>query len=58
MWCANILNGKINLCRKAASTWTKQVQVNSDASPESPQADGYSWRKYGQKDILKAKNPR
>lgn len=44
--------------RKAASTWTQQVTVNTGTNTESPQADGYSWRKYGQKDILGTKHPR
>ncbi|KAL8138860.1 hypothetical protein V2J09_004861 [Rumex salicifolius] len=44
--------------RKAASTWTQQVKVSSGAESEGPKADGFSWRKYGQKDILGTKNPR
>lgn len=39
--------------RKALPQWSEQVQV-----PEGPLADGYSWRKYGQKDILGATFPR
>ncbi|KAL8150400.1 hypothetical protein V2J09_020208 [Rumex salicifolius] len=45
---------KKNSCRKSASTWTKHVKLSS----ENGINDGYSWRKYGQKDILGAKHPR
>lgn len=39
--------------------WTKQVQVcPGTVGLEEPLDDGYSWRKYGQKDILGAKYPR
>ncbi|XP_051119109.1 probable WRKY transcription factor 53 [Andrographis paniculata] len=44
--------------RKLQPTWTEQVRVNSDNGLEGPIDDGYSWRKYGQKDILGAKYPR
>lgn len=44
--------------RKMMSTWTEQVKVNSENGLEGPPDDGYSWRKYGQKDILGAKHPR
>lgn len=39
-------------------TWTEQVSVASENGLEGPTDDGYSWRKYGQKDILGAKYPR
>lgn len=39
-------------------TWTEQVKVGTDKGLEGPPEDGYSWRKYGQKDILGAKYPR
>lgn len=39
-------------------TWTEQVRVNPENGLEGPTDDGYSWRKYGQKDILGAKYPR
>ncbi|GMI76411.1 hypothetical protein HRI_001310400 [Hibiscus trionum] len=35
-----------------------QVRVSSENLLEGPHDDGYSWRKYGQKDILGAKYPR
>jgi hypothetical protein len=35
-----------------------QVRVRSAGGPDAPEDDGFSWRKYGQKDILGAKNPR
>ncbi|KAL0447768.1 UNVERIFIED_CONTAM: putative WRKY transcription factor 53 [Sesamum latifolium] len=44
--------------RKLQPTWTEQVRVNSENGLEGPTDDGYSWRKYGQKDILGAKYPR
>lgn len=34
------------------------MKVNSENGLEGPGDDGYSWRKYGQKDILGAKYPR
>uniref|UniRef100_A0A7C9EXS3 WRKY domain-containing protein n=1 Tax=Opuntia streptacantha TaxID=393608 RepID=A0A7C9EXS3_OPUST len=47
--------------RKKASPRIKWVRVDPGGSvsvPGAPPDDGYSWRKYGQKDILKAKHPR
>ncbi|XP_073133209.1 probable WRKY transcription factor 53 [Henckelia pumila] len=44
--------------RKLQPTWTEQVKVNSESGLEGPTDDGFSWRKYGQKDILGAKYPR
>ncbi|KAJ4823157.1 hypothetical protein Tsubulata_016395 [Turnera subulata] len=44
--------------RKTTPKWTDQVRVNSENGLEGPHDDGYSWRKYGQKDILGAKHPR
>ncbi|KAG9143161.1 hypothetical protein Leryth_021363 [Lithospermum erythrorhizon] len=44
--------------RKAMPTWTEQVRINPHTGLEGPGEDGYSWRKYGQKDILGAKYPR
>lgn len=44
--------------RKAMPTWTEQVRINPHTGLEGPGDDGYSWRKYGQKDILGAKYPR
>jgi len=44
--------------RKILPRWTDQVRVNSETGLEGPHDDGYSWRKYGQKDILGAKYPR
>ncbi|EXC02925.1 putative WRKY transcription factor 41 [Morus notabilis] len=44
--------------RKVLPRWTDQVRVSSENGLEGPQDDGYSWRKYGQKDILGAKYPR
>ncbi|CAI0441612.1 unnamed protein product [Linum tenue] len=44
--------------RKTMPRWTDQVKVSSENGLEGPIDDGYSWRKYGQKDILGAKYPR
>ncbi|GLT90784.1 hypothetical protein SLE2022_087020 [Rubroshorea leprosula] len=44
--------------RKTQPRWTDQVKVSSEGVLEGPHDDGYSWRKYGQKDILGAKYPR
>ncbi|KAL0371904.1 UNVERIFIED_CONTAM: putative WRKY transcription factor 53 [Sesamum calycinum] len=44
--------------RKLQPTRTELVRVNSENGLEGPTDDGYSWRKYGQKDILGAKYPR
>ncbi|XP_022981626.1 probable WRKY transcription factor 41 [Cucurbita maxima] len=44
--------------RKAQPRWKVQVKVNSETGFEGPHEDGYSWRKYGQKDILGATYPR
>ncbi|CAA6671573.1 unnamed protein product [Spirodela intermedia] len=38
--------------------WKKQVRANPGTSLEGPPEDGFSWRKYGQKDILGAAHPR
>ncbi|KAA8516155.1 hypothetical protein F0562_019334 [Nyssa sinensis] len=45
--------------RKTLPRWTEQVRVCSGTGAEvGPLDDGYSWRKYGQKDILGANFPR
>ncbi|KAJ8747871.1 hypothetical protein K2173_013039 [Erythroxylum novogranatense] len=44
--------------RKDMPRWTQQVRVSPGMGLEGPLDDGYSWRKYGQKDILGAKYPR
>ncbi|KAH9626690.1 hypothetical protein KSS87_021589 [Heliosperma pusillum] len=47
--------------RKLMTKWTKTVNVGPDklgSGLEGPFADGFSWRKYGQKQILGAKFPR
>ncbi|CAN0908785.1 Probable WRKY transcription factor 41 [Linum grandiflorum] len=44
--------------RKTAARWTDHVRISSENGLESCIDDGYSWRKYGQKDILGAKYPR
>jgi len=43
--------------RKTQPKWSAQVRVNS-VQDVGPLDDGFSWRKYGQKDILGAKYPR
>ncbi|GKU96691.1 hypothetical protein SLEP1_g9900 [Rubroshorea leprosula] len=42
--------------RKAMATWTQLFKVPTGS--QVPLDDGYSWRKYGQKDILGSKYPR
>lgn len=44
--------------KSAVPRWTKQVQICPGTGLEGPLDDGFSWRKYGQKDILGAKYPR
>ncbi|KAI3859724.1 hypothetical protein MKX03_031238 [Papaver bracteatum] len=44
--------------RKTVARWTEQVRVCEETGLEGPLDDGYSWRKYGQKDILGAAYPR
>nr|AYU71100.1 transcription factor WRKY46 [Lilium regale] len=44
--------------RKTLPKWTNQVMAGTGERPEGPAEDGYSWRKYGQKEILGAKHPR
>ncbi|KAA8520936.1 hypothetical protein F0562_011609 [Nyssa sinensis] len=44
--------------RKLLPTWIDQVRVCLENGLEGTNDDGYSWRKYGQKDILGATYPR
>ncbi|XP_010422045.1 PREDICTED: probable WRKY transcription factor 41 [Camelina sativa] len=44
--------------RKMLPKWTEQVRISPERGLEGPHDDVYSWRKYGQKDILGAKYPR
>ncbi|CAN8325716.1 unnamed protein product [Cochlearia groenlandica] len=44
--------------RKMLPKWTEKVRINPERGLEGPQDDVFSWRKYGQKDILAAKFPR
>lgn len=44
--------------RKMLPKWTEHMRVSTETGFEGPVDDGYSWRKYGQKDILGAKYPR
>ncbi|KAL8238851.1 hypothetical protein R6Q59_015418 [Mikania micrantha] len=44
--------------RKTITTWRNQIRISTDNGLEGNTDDGYSWRKYGQKDILGAKFPR
>lgn len=49
---------EMNKKRKSQPRWSSQVRAHSGFSMEGSVDDGYSWRKYGQKDILGAKFPR
>ncbi|KAK9059329.1 hypothetical protein SSX86_021949 [Deinandra increscens subsp. villosa] len=44
--------------RKAMPTWRNQIRISTNNGLEGNSDDGYSWRKYGQKDILGSKFPR
>ncbi|KAI4977045.1 hypothetical protein ZWY2020_050652 [Hordeum vulgare] len=44
--------------RKGLPRWTEKFRIPDDANLEYTPDDGFSWRKYGQKDILGAKFPR
>ncbi|KAK2654092.1 hypothetical protein Ddye_013948 [Dipteronia dyeriana] len=44
--------------RKATTRSTQQVRVDPATGLEGTLDDGFSWRKYGQKDILGARHPR
>ncbi|GAA0175213.1 DNA-binding transcription factor [Lithospermum erythrorhizon] len=44
--------------RKTLVRWTERVRVTNEIGLEGALKDGYSWRKYGQKQILGATHPR
>nr|XP_043628973.1 probable WRKY transcription factor 53 [Erigeron canadensis]XP_043628974.1 probable WRKY transcription factor 53 [Erigeron canadensis] len=44
--------------RKTMPTWKNQIRISTENGLEGNTDDHYSWRKYGQKDILGAKFPR
>ncbi|XVE64337.1 hypothetical protein DITRI_Ditri07aG0093600 [Diplodiscus trichospermus] len=46
------------VCRNTLPRWTQLVRVTPGTALEGALDDGFSWRKYGQKDILGAKYPR
>ncbi|TXG71121.1 hypothetical protein EZV62_006056 [Acer yangbiense] len=48
---------RVLLLTKATKRWTNQVRINPATGLEGTLDDGFSWRKYGQKDILGAKHP-
>ncbi|KAK4843098.1 hypothetical protein QYF36_003995 [Acer negundo] len=54
----NLDNQENSKKRKTQPRWTDKVRVSFESGLEGPQEDGFSWRKYGQKDILAAKYPR
>ncbi|KAL3360648.1 hypothetical protein AABB24_013870 [Solanum stoloniferum] len=48
----------IHISKRRKSQFLEQVRFNAKSEVEGPPDDGYSWRKYGQKDIFGAKFPR
>ncbi|KFK27696.1 hypothetical protein AALP_AA8G416600 [Arabis alpina] len=44
--------------KKSMPRWTEKVRITPEAGVDRSLDDGFSWRKYGQKDILGAKFPR
>ncbi|KAL1226177.1 putative WRKY transcription factor 30 [Cardamine amara subsp. amara] len=44
--------------KKSMPRWTEKVRITPGAGIDRTLDDGFSWRKYGQKDILGAKFPR
>lgn len=48
----------IHISKRRKSQFTEQVRVSTESGFEGSLDDGYSWRKYGQKDILGANFPR
>ncbi|KAI3832038.1 hypothetical protein MKX03_006412 [Papaver bracteatum] len=56
--CDYDLSGNSYNKRKTVPRWTEQVRVCEQTGLEGPIEDGYTWRKYGQKDILGTRHPR
>ncbi|KAL9286381.1 putative WRKY transcription factor 41 [Arabidopsis thaliana] len=57
----NVRSKEFNLSskkKKMLPKWTEQVRISPERGLEGPHDDIFSWRKYGQKDILGAKFPR
>ncbi|CAH2044266.1 unnamed protein product [Thlaspi arvense] len=48
----------IKSSKKSMPRWTQKVSITSGVAIDRTLDDGFSWRKYGQKDILGAKFPR
>ncbi|EPS66609.1 hypothetical protein M569_08169, partial [Genlisea aurea] len=49
----------ISYRKRIQPVWREQVKIKTENGlEEGPSEDSYSWRKYGQKDILGAKYPR
>lgn len=44
--------------KKSMPRWTQKVRIAPGVVIDRALDDGFSWRKYGQKDILGAKFPR
>ncbi|MCL7028502.1 hypothetical protein MKW94_028597 [Papaver nudicaule] len=55
---SNLIGENSSKKRKVLPTWTEQARACEHTGLEEPVEDGYSWRKYGQKDIFGAKHPR
>lgn len=51
-------SAKRKMTSSTMEKWKNEVKVRADMKVEDGLDDGYSWSKYGQKDILGAKHPR
>ncbi|RZC72535.1 hypothetical protein C5167_048022 [Papaver somniferum] len=54
----NHLRATVPLFRKPQPKWTGHVRICKQKGLQVSLDDGYNWKKYGQKDILRAKHPR
>lgn len=57
-FCMITFGVEIVIYRNARTQWSERVQVPLGTGVEGPPCDEYSWRKYGQKNILGTTFPR